>query len=93
MVEITSKTTTANFNYSDETYLISGEYRANMEGKMESVSMNITDTEKTYKGSANAYPDGDNVKYNISSVDINDMSKIAQSLKTCVDELKVKVEE
>ena len=55
--------------------------------------MNITDTEKAYKGSANAYPDGDNVKYNISSVDINDMSKIAQSIKTCVDELKVKVEE
>lgn len=91
MVEITSKTTTVNFTYSDSSYLMDGEYREKMDGKLDNVNINIKDKENVYKGSATAYMDGEEVRYNISSVLIDDMQSMAQSIKTCVEEIKAKM--
>ena len=91
MVEITSKTTTANFTYSDSSYLMDGEYSEKMDGQLDNVNINIKDKENVYKGSATAYMDGEEVRYNISSVLIDDMQSMAQSIKTCVEEIKAKM--
>lgn len=93
MVQITSKTTVSSFTYSDSTFLINGEYKEDGEKQMQSVSMNITDTKSIYCGSANAYMDGGEVKYNISAVSLDNMQPIAQSIKTCVEELQAKADE
>ncbi len=86
MLNIKEKSVYATFEYTDESYKITGDFKKSAEGELRESGMNVSKADDgTPVGYANAYSDGDGVKYNLSGVELDAMEAVSASVKACAE--------
>lgn len=84
MLSIKEKSVFATFEYTDESYKITGDFKKSSTGLLQECGMSINKvSDSSFGGSANAYSDGSTIKYNISGVELADMETVSASVKAC----------
>lgn len=88
MLSIKEKSVVATFEYTDETYKITGDFKKTALGVLKESSMSIFKiSDGSTVGFANAYEEGSEIKYNLAGVNLNDMSAVAASVVACAQEI------
>lgn len=84
MLRIIEKNVFATFEFTDETYKITGDFKKSASGTLKESSMNIFKVDdSTSVGYANAYEEGSDIKYNLSGVKLENIEAVSKSVKAC----------
>lgn len=92
MVEITNRSNSGEVKYTDAIYEMTGDFRQDPTSKkIISLNLSANKIDNGYMGNVNAFMESGELKLNMNSVPVTEMSGVASGVTNCIQEIEKEI--